>query len=54
MADDAPFDNVCDSRASHCAFYSQQFFMTTFTPPPSDCFLVALLMAYGYMALALL
>ncbi len=39
MADDAPFDNVCNSRASHCAFYSQQLFTTTFTPPPSDCFL---------------
>jgi len=38
-ADDIPFDNICDSGASRCAFQSQHFFTTTLTSPPSSCYL---------------
>jgi len=38
-ADDIPFDNICNSSASRCAFQSQAFFNTPLTSPPSNCYL---------------
>jgi len=38
-ADDVPFDNICDSGASRCAFYSKDFFTTTLITPNTTCFL---------------
>jgi len=37
--DDVPFNNICDSGASHCAFYSKDFFTNTLTTPTTMCFL---------------
>ncbi len=38
-ADDTPFDNICDSSASRCAFYSTDFFTSTLITPPTACLL---------------
>jgi len=38
-ADNTPFDNICDSGASRCAFYSTDFFTSTLITPPTTCLL---------------
>jgi len=39
VTDDVPFDNICNSGTSRCAFYSQDFFTSMLTKPTSTYFL---------------